>query len=85
MHGAYFFDTCKHGAYFFSVRNNTKCVFIPVFHTLLTHDYLCSQEFPWIPKPVEELNGYTAPMINEQPALIWLTGWGCNIMHIANS
>ena len=32
------------------------------------------QEFPWVPKPVNELTGATAGEINEYPSLIWFTG-----------
>ena len=33
-----------------------------------------SQEFPWYPKPLNELCGSTAAIINEQPCLIWFSG-----------
>ena len=37
--------------------------------------YSSTQDFPWYFKPVEELIVYSAfVIINEQPALIWLTG-----------
>ena len=35
---------------------------------------LLLQEFPWHPKPVNELTGGTAAEINDFPSLIWFTG-----------
>ena len=38
---------------------------------------LSLQEFPWHPKPVNELTGGTAAEINDVPCLIWFTGLCC--------
>ena len=35
---------------------------------------LSAQDFPWYPKPVNELTGSTAPELNEFPCLVLFTG-----------
>ncbi len=35
------------------------------------YTFQCVQEFPWYPKPINQLTGATAGDINDSPALIW--------------
>lgn len=47
------------------------------FNLYIDINFVCCclpKEFPWFPKPVNELEGLTCSAINDSAALIWFTG-----------